>query len=257
MCYFKARPTYIHIVLAISKHALLTNIWKRISNIQILIWSNMFGLICTSIFINILIVNPILVIIKYITPEYNTLLSKETLLDWLETSYMVAWQRNGSTWNILIQMMSFPGNQSTIYNVCANLRVIIAKADMQANDEMSRVILCSDKPNSTILLIHSPNPGTHCSLCNTSPVQNMIRSSFGCTLQNMKCEYIKYKYNGLWIFMCTTQSLVFSWIINDAIALSSYQVKPTIYIKFIFFVLIIVGGTGRQSVLTMCHPHST
>jgi len=65
------------------------------------------------------------------------------------------------------------------------LRVIIARADIQASEDISRVIRCRESPNSTMLLIQSPNPGTHWSLCNTSPVQNMIRSSLGCTLSEI------------------------------------------------------------------------
>lgn len=59
----------------------------------------------------------------------------------------------------------------------------MAKAAMQEKAEMSMFMLCKLEENSTIASTHSPNPRTHCSLCNTTPLQNISLPSTGLDLQ--------------------------------------------------------------------------
>lgn len=61
--------------------------------------------------------------------------------------------------------------------------VTMASAAMQENAEMSMFMLCKLEENSTIASTHSPNPRTHCSLCNTTPLQKISFPSTGLDLQ--------------------------------------------------------------------------
>lgn len=61
--------------------------------------------------------------------------------------------------------------------------VTMASAAMQENAEMSIFMLCKLEENSTIASTHSPNPRTHCSLCNTTPLQKISFPSTGLDLQ--------------------------------------------------------------------------
>ena len=75
------------------------------------------------------------------------------------------------------------------------LRVIMTRDSMQARDEMSSSIRCRFRPNSTMELIHSPNPGRHWSRWRTSPLQNVTRSSSAWILQKIKPIDIKKTFN--------------------------------------------------------------
>lgn len=61
--------------------------------------------------------------------------------------------------------------------------VTMAKAAIQEKAEMSMFMLCKLEENSTMASTHSPNPRTHCSLCNTTPLQNISFPSTGLDLQ--------------------------------------------------------------------------
>lgn len=61
--------------------------------------------------------------------------------------------------------------------------VTMARAAMQEKAEMSMLMLCRLDENSTIASTHSPNPRTHCSLCSTTPLQNISLPSIGLDLQ--------------------------------------------------------------------------
>lgn len=64
--------------------------------------------------------------------------------------------------------------------------VTMAKAAMQEKAEMSIFMPCKLEENSTMASTHSPNPRTHCSLCNTTPLQKISFPSTGLDLQLKK-----------------------------------------------------------------------
>lgn len=66
---------------------------------------------------------------------------------------------------------------------CFYAPVTMARAAMQEKAEMSMLMLCRLEENSTIASTHSPNPRTHCSLCSTTPLQNISLPSIGLDLQ--------------------------------------------------------------------------
>jgi len=59
----------------------------------------------------------------------------------------------------------------------------MARAAMQEKAEISIFMLCKLEENSTMASTHSPNPRTHCSLCNTTPLQKISFPSTGLDLQ--------------------------------------------------------------------------
>lgn len=64
--------------------------------------------------------------------------------------------------------------------------VTMASAAMQEKAEMSMFMLCKLEENSTMASTHSPKPRTHCSLCNTTPLQKISFPSTGLDLQLMR-----------------------------------------------------------------------